>query len=95
MVGMKEVVFVYGTLRSGASNDWRMAGARFLGAGRVRGVMVKVDWYPGVVLQGEGWVSGEIYEVGLESLRDLDEFEGVGEGGEYRRGVHDKKVRRL
>ncbi|MEO8614231.1 MAG: gamma-glutamylcyclotransferase family protein, partial [Luteolibacter sp.] len=44
------MVFVYGTLRRGGSNHFRMDGAEFITAGRIAGRMYKIDWYPGLVL---------------------------------------------
>ena len=86
---MSDLLFVYGALRKGASNDWRMKGARWLGAAGVPGTLVKIDWYPGLVLEGETPVKGEVYEVGPELLKELDEFEGIGLdddcNGEYHR----------
>ena len=86
---MSELLFVYGALRKGASNDWRMKDARWLGSAEVLGTLVKIDWYPGLVLTGERPVKGEVYEVETELLEELDHFEGVGEGsernGEYQR----------
>ena len=86
---MSELLFVYGALRKGASNDWRMEGARWLGAAEVPGTLVKIDWYPGLVLGGESLVKGEVYEVSEGLLRELDEFEGIGltdeRNGEYHR----------
>ncbi|MDP0491501.1 MAG: gamma-glutamylcyclotransferase family protein [Verrucomicrobiota bacterium JB023] len=86
---MKHLIFVYGALRPGASNAWRMADGKAIGSGSVEGVMVKVDWYPGVVLGGGARVVGEVYEVDDELLARLDEFEGVGladeRNGEYQR----------
>jgi len=84
------VVFVYGTLRGGGSNHFRMERARFVGAARVRGRLYRIDWYPGLVFDSEGdWISGELYAVDAVLLAELDEFEGlaVGEasGCEYRR----------
>lgn len=85
----RELVFVYGTLRRGSSNDFRMAGAEFVAAGSVRGSIYRIDWYPGLVLEEAGDVIGEIYEVEPWLLAELDLFEGlpVGEteGSEYRR----------
>lgn len=75
---MKTRVFVYGALRKGASNAWRMERADFLGKATVFGILVKVDWYPGLVLEGETLVQGEVYEVDEQTLRELDEFEGIG-----------------
>jgi gamma-glutamylcyclotransferase (GGCT)/AIG2-like uncharacterized protein YtfP len=85
-----EQVFVYGTLRRGGSNAFRMAGAEFVGKGRVEGKLYVISWYPGMVLGREsGWVTGEVYRVSPEQLRALDEFEGISanemEGAEYRR----------
>ena len=86
---MSDLLFVYGALRKGASNNWRMEGARCLGSAKVPGTLVKIDWYPGLVLKGDTRVKGEVYKVGLELLRQLDEFEGIGlaneAGGEYQR----------
>ena len=75
---MKTLVFVYGALRKGASNAWRMERARFVGEATVKGTLVKVDWYPGLVLEGDTMVAGEVYEVDEQNLKELDEFEGVG-----------------
>ncbi len=83
-------VFVYGTLRRGGSNHFRMAGAAFVSYGTIGGRMYRIDWYPGLVLDPAGdEIHGEIYEVGPELLSVLDVFEGVSagevEGSEYRR----------
>lgn len=76
------LVFVYGTLRSGASNAFRMEGAQYLYPGFVRGRLYRVDWYPAIVLSERGgMVTGELWRVDDEKLRQLDAFEGA----EYRR----------
>lgn len=88
MTDHREHVFVYGTLRSGGSNHFRMAGSDLVTPGTVSGKMYRISWYPGLVLGPEGRVVGETYAVGEEQLRALDEFEGVSaeeEGSEYRR----------
>ena len=86
---MSDLLFVYGALRKGASNEWRMKDARWLGPAEVAGTLVKIDWYPGLVLGDGGLVKGEIYEIGSEMLKALDEFEGIGleddRNGEYHR----------
>ena len=61
---MPDLIFVYGALRKGASNDWRMKDARWLGPAKVEGTLLKIDWYPGLVLGLGGWVKGEVYEIG-------------------------------
>jgi len=77
-----ETVFVYGTLRRGGSNHFRMAQAQFVAAGAVRGKLYRIDWYPGFVAdETAGRVVGEIYMVDAETIAALDEFEG----SEYRR----------
>ena len=90
MKGSGDRVFVYGTLRRGGSNHFRMSGADFIAAGTVRGRMYRIDWYPGVVLNGEGdEILGEVYAVDASTLAELDCFEGLAagklEGDEYRR----------
>jgi gamma-glutamylcyclotransferase (GGCT)/AIG2-like uncharacterized protein YtfP len=84
-----EPVFVYGTLRRGGSNHFRMDGAEFVGGGVIAGTIFKIDWYPALVLGGERSVKGELYRVSAGQLRALDVFEGIvpgeGESREYRR----------
>jgi gamma-glutamylcyclotransferase (GGCT)/AIG2-like uncharacterized protein YtfP len=84
-----EPVFVYGTLRRGGSNHFRMNGAEFVGGGGIAGKIFRIDWYPGLVCGGESAVKGELYRVSEEHLRALDVFEGIvpgeGESREYRR----------
>jgi gamma-glutamylcyclotransferase (GGCT)/AIG2-like uncharacterized protein YtfP len=75
-------IFVYGTLRRGGSNHFRMEMARFVAAGMVSGRLYQIDWYPGLVLDAAACViTGEIYQVSPEVLKELDLFEGA----EYRR----------
>lgn len=84
----KEMVGVYGTLRAGGSNHFRMRGAEWIGTAKISGSLYRIDWYPGMVLGGDGEVRGEIYRVDARVLAELDDFEGVSadeEGGEYRR----------
>lgn len=68
-------VFVYGTLRPGASNAFRMEGAEWCGAGEVAGRLYRISWYPGWV-RGSGRVRGDVFRVGPELLAELDVFEG-------------------
>ncbi len=87
-------VFVYGTLRQGGSNHFRMAGSRFVSSGHVKGRLYRIDWYPGLMLDSDaGEVIGEIFDVTTEQLHELDVFEGLSagevEGSEYRRVLTD------
>ncbi len=70
-------VFVYGTLRKGGSNHFRMAGSDFIGEGKISGKMYKIDWYPALLCGGETFVKGEFYRVDDKTLDALDEFEGI------------------
>jgi gamma-glutamylcyclotransferase (GGCT)/AIG2-like uncharacterized protein YtfP len=86
----RELVFVYGTLRRGGSNHFRMDGADFITGGTVLGRMYRFSWYPGLVVDSAaGKILGEVYAVGAAQLAALDEFEGISateiEGSEYRR----------
>jgi gamma-glutamylcyclotransferase (GGCT)/AIG2-like uncharacterized protein YtfP len=90
MPAESQVVFVYGTLRRGGSNHFRMAGAEFISTGTITGRMYRIDWYPGLVLDPVGdEIHGEAYRVDPEQLTALDLFEGLAagetEGSEYRR----------
>lgn len=77
-----EILFVYGTLRRGGSNHFRMNGGLYLGSGFVMGRLFRVDWYPGLLLDRDGGeVFGDVYEVAPEVISALDKFEGA----EYRR----------
>ena len=82
-------VFVYGTLRKGGSNHFRMANSEFVGAGRIAGKMYRIDWYPALSCGGETYVRGELYLVSDRDLIALDLFEGITpdaeEPREYRR----------
>jgi gamma-glutamylcyclotransferase (GGCT)/AIG2-like uncharacterized protein YtfP len=90
MTPPRELVFVYGTLRRGGSNHFRMDGAEFIASGLISGRMYKISWYPGLVLDEAGDdIKGEVYSVDLEMLGNLDSFEGISAGetedSEYRR----------
>lgn len=77
MNGGRENVFVYGTLRRGGSNHFRMDGADFVSKGTVRGRMYRIDWYPGLILDEEGdLLTGEVLAVEAAQLAALDRFEG-------------------
>ena len=82
MTDSRELVFVYGTLRRGGSNHFRMAETEFVESGILRGRLYRVDWYPGLVMDLAGdEIHGEVYSVLPGQLAELDDFEGQ----EYRR----------
>ncbi len=77
-------VFVYGTLRKGGSNHFRMDGAEFVGKGVVKGEIYQIDTnpklvFPALKLDGECRVVGEVYQVSETQLKALDAFEGISE----------------
>ena len=78
--------FVYGTLRRGCENphaELLARAGRFVGAGKVRGRLYRIDWYPGMTLGGEQWVIGDVFELNdPEAIEELDRYEG---SNEYRR----------
>lgn len=87
-------VFVYGTLRKGGSNHFRMSGSEFIGSARVRAKIYRIDTHPALIfpalkLGSDSWVLGEIYRVSEVQLRELDAYEGISERHqqphEYRR----------
>ena len=72
-------IFVYGTLMQGGlySEILQRGGVRYLGPARCRGRLHDLGDYPGLVLQGKAWVSGEIYRADdidalLQVLDDLE-----------------------
>lgn len=83
-------LFVYGSLRRNAQAAPHplLSDATFLGSATVPGTLYSVDWYPGLVLAGDGVVHGELFELHPSRadaiLRQLDDYEG---GGFRRRKV--------
>ena len=59
---MKHTLFIYGTLMPGLRLEAEMHGARFVGPAHIAGRLIDVGRYPGL-LQGDGQVTGEVYEV--------------------------------
>ena len=80
-------VFVYGTLRRGDVRDIThlQPAPAFAGMGRVTGVLYDLGPYPGLLLGGDGRVTGEVYAISAELERQLDEIEEVWpqQTGEY------------
>lgn len=85
-------VFVYGTLKKGGSNHFRMADSEFVGEGRISGRMYRIDWYPALVCGGEGFVKGELYLVSDKDLAALDAFEGITPDADEQREYHRVKT---
>jgi gamma-glutamylcyclotransferase (GGCT)/AIG2-like uncharacterized protein YtfP len=79
-------LFAYGTLMTGFSRRPLLGTAVLEGPGRIRGSLFHFGDYPGVVLDGAGWVAGELYRVPDldQRLPLLDEAEGHEPGDEAR-----------
>ena len=77
---MKEYIFVYGQFRD--SNKSLLGKAMFCGKASIQGKLYRVnDFYPGVVLNENGRVWGDVYLINSSVLPSLDKFEG----DEYKR----------
>ena len=82
-------LFVYGTLRLGAQNEYasRLAErARFVGKARIRGQLFRVLHYPALAppQSDQDWVVGDVFEGFADDLmRQLDAYEGA----EYTRNI--------
>ncbi|MFY7818025.1 MAG: gamma-glutamylcyclotransferase family protein [Akkermansiaceae bacterium] len=74
----KHTIFVYGTLRQGASQAHRLNSSIFIGFGTTAGLLYQVDWYPGARFDQNAsfCVIGELYWVTDAQLKALDAFEG-------------------
>lgn len=71
------LVFVYGTLKSGCSNHFCLAGAEFLGTARTVAPMAlhRGDLPMAARTPGISPIQGELYRVTAGHLRRLDRFE--------------------
>lgn len=72
-------IFVYGTLMTGRANHNAFLGEnKCLGTGILDGFeMYALGSFPGII-PGKGKVSGEVYRVSGEQLKELDRFESEG-----------------
>lgn len=83
-------VFVYGTLRRGASKpiEKMFPDAERVTAGHAPGTLYDLGEYPGIwVNPSGGWVVGEVYRIPAKRLAALDEYEEVERGFYTRREV--------
>jgi gamma-glutamylcyclotransferase (GGCT)/AIG2-like uncharacterized protein YtfP len=71
-------LFAYGTLMTGFARRPLLKGGVLEARGRIRGTLFDFGEYPGVTLEGTGWVRGELYRVPemARRLPALDEAEG-------------------
>ena len=70
-------VFVYGTLRCGDDNDITRLKPEpvFVGSAVITGTLYDLGAYPGIRLDWEGLVQGEVYAIAPELEVQLDEIE--------------------
>ena len=71
-------IFVYGTLRRGEHNNRLLSRAKFKGFYETEPIYVlrNLGSFPGLMLNGETSVKGELYEVDDDTLEYLDYHEG-------------------
>ncbi len=69
-------VFVYGTLMSGMGASDFMPKDGFIGNATIKGKLYHLGGFPGVKLEGDDVVHGEVYEVDNATLAMLDGYEG-------------------
>ena len=76
--GALDRLFAYGTLMTGFSRRPLLGGALLEARGRIRGTLLDLGEYPGVLLDSGGWVVGELYRVPdmVKRLSGLDRAEG-------------------
>jgi gamma-glutamylcyclotransferase (GGCT)/AIG2-like uncharacterized protein YtfP len=78
------LIFVYGTLKRGGSNNHYFAGQTFVGEARTAPgySLFELAGYPGMVPQADdtAGVLGEVWAIDDARLPQLDELEGTDEG---------------
>ena len=74
----KHMVFVYGTLKRGFSNNRLISGSKFVGEARTEGKFALYESGIPFVIEDEqvSQISGEVYEVDEKTLAQLDRLEG-------------------
>ena len=71
-------VFVYGTLKQGHGNHRLLAESKCLGTTHTKPAftMLHLGGFPGVLLQGDTSIIGEVYEVDEITMKRIDRLEG-------------------
>lgn len=78
---MKNIVFVYGSLKKSFKNSHILNLSEFLGKDftkEPKWAMVDLGYFPGVVPGGNNCIDGELYVVDESTLINLDLLEGNG-----------------
>lgn len=71
-----ELLFIYGTLRREGRAHGMMQSAKFRDTAKISGRIVHVDQYPGLLLDSNTMVTGELYWADENLLQELDRYEG-------------------
>jgi gamma-glutamylcyclotransferase (GGCT)/AIG2-like uncharacterized protein YtfP len=88
-------LFVYGTLKKNHTANHYLKDAKFIGNATTKDSIFDMKsnrgHYPFVFLNGNKDIMGEIYEVPMEKLKDLDAYEGYSLDGNglYLRNIFD------
>ena len=74
----KHLVFVYGTLKRGFSNNRLISGSKFVGEARTEGKFALYESGIPFVIEDEqvSQISGEVYEIDEKTLAQLDRLGG-------------------
>ncbi|MDG2208223.1 MAG: gamma-glutamylcyclotransferase [Pirellulales bacterium] len=72
------IIFVYGTLKRGFPAHTQLRGSTFLETARTTSqfTLYNCGAWPAMVAEGHGSVNGELFEIPIETLELLDEYEG-------------------
>lgn len=75
---MKQLLFVYGSLRPGEARHQLLTGARYLGRHRSEPCFTMHDLgeYPAVVERGHNAIVGDVFAVDTATLARVDKYEG-------------------
>ena len=87
-------LFVYGTMLHGGPNHGRVEDANFLGEARVIGRIYSRGACPAMV-DGAGFVYGEVYQVDPSSLALIDTMEGFVAGRREALNTYQREVRNV
>ncbi len=73
------LVAVYGTLRKGCHANGMLPEGSFIQNDTLKGLLIHLGGFPGLLLGGSGRVVAEVYKVDSETLKRLDGYEGYDE----------------
>lgn len=83
-----DLLFVYGTLRRGAQNEYAAylhAGSTFVGVGHMPGKLYHINWFPGAIYIQHAitYVTGDVFRLHrpAEMLTFLDDYEDTAADG--------------